>query len=241
MTPLPPYTIRQSPRARHVSLRITPAGELEVVVPEGFDPRQVPAIVRAQEGWIARHLARAAERRAAWREQPALPGEIALRAVGERWRVEYAASSGRLTLAERPGRRLLLRGAVDDVAACRRLLRRWLTAQARTQLPPWLEDLAREHALSYERVALRAQKTRWGSCSSRGTISLNIKLLFLPEALVRSVLLHELCHTREMNHSSAFWARLATLDPECRRSRAALRAAWRYVPRWVQEEGGARR
>ena len=239
MTPLPPYTVRSSPRARRVSLRITPAGELEVVVPQGFDPRRVPAIIRDKAEWVARQMARAAERRAAWHAQAPLPREIPLRAIGARWSVAYVAAAGtRLSLAERPTGRLEMRGAVDDVAACRRLLRRWLAAQARTHLPPWLERLAAEHALSYERVALRAQRTRWGSCSSRGTISLNVALLFLPEDLVRAVLLHELCHTEELNHSPAFWRRLAALDPAWRASRDALRTAWRLVPHWVQEETG---
>jgi predicted metal-dependent hydrolase len=240
MTPLPPYTVRPSARARRVSLRITPAGELEVVVPQGFDTRRVPAIVRDKAEWVARQLARAAERRAAWHAQPPLPREIPLRAVGERWRVAYVAAAGRrLALTERPDGHLVLRGAVDDAAACRRLLRRWLAARARGHLPPWLERLAAEHGLSYGRVALRAQRTRWGSCSSRGTISLNVALLFLPEDLVRAVLLHELCHTEEMNHSPAFWRRLAALDPAWREAREALRTAWRLVPRWVQEETGA--
>ena len=102
---------------------------------------------------------------------------------------------------------------------------------------PWLERLSCETGLRYAKVSIRGQRSRWGSYSSRGTISLNYKLLFLPSTLVRVVLLHELCHIREMRHSHAFWASLSALAPDLKSSRAELRSAWRYLPRWVQEDG----
>ena len=72
------------------------------------------------------------------------------------------------------------------------------------------------------------------ACSTRGTISLNYKLLFLPRPLVRYVLLHELCHTRQSNHGVAFWALVAQHAPDYRRLRAELRRAGPCVPEWAQ-------
>ncbi len=236
MPVLPQYTIRTSTRARRVSLRVSDAGEVQVVTPPGIDARWVAAFVRDKRDWIARQQARVAERQATLQAQPLLPREIELRAVGETWLVEYRPSdlSG-VTLSVRPGQRLLIRGAVGNAALCRRALRAWLARAARAHLDRWLSRLSRETGLHYARLSIRSQKSRWGSCSSRGTISLNCRLLFLPAELVKSVLLHELCHTLAMNHSPAFWAALAARDPAARQSRGALRSGWRYVPRWAQD------
>jgi len=239
MSELPEYTVRTSTRARRVSLRVTSSGQVEVVAPVGTDPRWVARLVRDKRDWIAHQQSRAAQRMAALAAEPLLPQVIALRAVGETWHVEYRNTDGDgVVLSSRPSRRLLIGGAVGDVALCQRALRAWLARTARDRLGPWLARLGREQGLVYRRLAIRNQVSRWGSYSSRGTISLNCRLLFLPPELVTSVMLHELCHSLEMNHSAAFWAVLTARDPAARQSRAALRSAWRYLPRWVQDDSG---
>lgn len=80
--------------------------------------------------------------------------------------------------------------------------------RAKEVLPARLERLSKQHGLRYTAVSLRDSHTRWGSCSSRGNISLSIYLVLLPTHLADYVLLHELCHTREMNHGERFWALL---------------------------------
>ena len=74
---------------------------------------------------------------------------------------------------------------------------------------------------------------RWASCSASGTISLNRSLLFLPAALVDYVLLHELCHLRELNHSPRFWKLLEAAMPGSSALRVEMRGAWRFVPSWL--------
>ncbi|MDR0865047.1 MAG: M48 family metallopeptidase [Candidatus Symbiothrix sp.] len=81
-----------------------------------------------------------------------------------------------------------------------------LRHQAQLFLPEELERLAKEHGFVYQEVKIRKSRTRWGSCSSKRTISLSIYLMSLPPHLIEYVLLHELCHTIEMNHSPAFWS-----------------------------------
>jgi predicted metal-dependent hydrolase len=71
-----------------------------------------------------------------------------------------------------------------------------------------LERFSSQYDLPYHRAAFRCQRTKWGSCSSRNNISLNINIAFLPEHLQDYILLHELCHIRHMNHSKAFWSQL---------------------------------
>ncbi len=85
---------------------------------------------------------------------------------------------------------------------------RHLAAQAKQTLPPRLHELAQKHGFLYNKVTIRNMHTRWGSCSAKGNISLSIYLLMLPAHLQDYVMLHELCHTRQMNHSPKFWALL---------------------------------
>ncbi|GAB4334901.1 MAG: hypothetical protein Kow0089_04360 [Desulfobulbaceae bacterium] len=95
-------------------------------------------------------------------------------------------------------------------------------------LIPRLEELARKHGYRYNRVTIRNQKTRWGSCSAHNNISLNMKLIRLPEDLRDFVLLHELVHTRIRNHGKEFRAELLRIEP---RARELDRELGRYDPR----------
>ena len=230
------YRIRTSPRARQVSLKLSPREGLTVVVPRNFDLRRVPGIVERKKPWIEMNLRRFADLAAAG-EAPAvaLPEGLDLPALDESWRVEYQPTRTNYVgvLADEPGR-ITVYGAVEDHDACREALKRWLHRRTREELVPWLERLARERGFSFCEAIVRGQKTRWASCSSRGTISLSFKLLFLERDCVRCVLLHELCHTKVMNHSPRFWALLAGFVPEYKGIRMRMRLAWKRVPAWVE-------
>lgn len=237
-TELPAYTVRVSRRARQARLVLSLTGGLQVVVPAGFNVRRVPELVRSKLGWIERALGRLQMRRAQAavpRSPIALPDEIALPAAGETWRVNYHPDAGvaGVALRETAGR-LVLSGHVQDLELCRTALKRWLAHRARQMFAPQLAELSRVTGLSFTRLSVRGQSSRWGSCSLRSSLSLNYKLLFLTPPLVRYVLLHELCHTCEPNHGAGFWALVAQHEPAYRRLRAELRRAGQDVPEWAQ-------
>ena len=96
-----------------------------------------------------------------------------------------------------------------------------------------LEALAASTGLRFARVQIRRQRTRWGSCSARGTISVNICLAFLEPAVVRYLLVHELSHTRHMNHSARFWSLVEQHDPDYRQHDRELLRGWQRVPGWM--------
>lgn len=231
------YTIRESHKAKHVSLKISTSGSLEVIVPPGFDRDRIPAILQKKQRWIDRVTQRIENQQACLGVETAkqLPQEISLPAIAEDWRVEYT-SSGQFAVraTEHPNRRLVLQGEVENRMACQSVLQGWISYKARAHLAPWLETVSRELELPFESVAVRQQKTLWGSCSARKRISLNCKLLFLPHELVRYVLIHELCHTVHLNHSADFWAFVERHEPNYQSLDRSLRDARYCVPVWME-------
>lgn len=211
-------------------------GGLEVVIPRGFNRQHIPPILHKKQAWIKRAFKRIAERRQHLAAAPTLPEQLSLLAIGETWQVEYRpAATKRITVTEAAGQRLVLSGAVDNVNLCHTALRKWAIRKAKRHLEPWLREISTAENLSFTKLTVRGQKTRWGSCSACKTISLNYKLLFLPPHLVRYVLIHELCHTKHLNHSTKYWALVGQKYSDYKQARVDLRAAWRYLPGWLQE------
>ena len=240
----PNYTVRESTRARHVCLKVTHRGQVEVVVPHGFDARRIPVLVRSKQAWIEATLRRIALRRDAIHNEnanwntggDALPAIITLPAISEHWQVIYTATDKpRVTLTvDAAHTRLTLRGNINDVHLCKTALRRWLVCKAQHHLTPWLGQLSNEKNLPFNQARVRSQKTRWGSCSRHKNININCKLLFLPAALVQCVLVHELCHTIHMNHSSKFWALMKKMQPDYAVLDTQLRKTYRWAPDWIE-------
>lgn len=94
--------------------------------------------------------------------------------------------------------------------------------KARVRIHERLRHWSEVYALSYGRVAIRDQRTRWGSCSTKRNLNFNYKLVFLPEALIDYVIVHELCHLIEFNHSAAFWDHVARALPDYRERKKML-------------------
>jgi hypothetical protein len=232
------YRLRVSPRSRRIRLCVTPQRGLEVVIPPGFDPGRVPALLRRKQHWIRTALERVQSQRALHEPEAAfcLPAQIHLPAIGQAWAVatKQTGHGARTSVRETGAGQLLISGAIDNEQACRAALGRWLLRQAHRHLVPGLERASRESGLPYRRALIRRQKTRWGSCSREGTISLNAKLLFLSPETVNYVMIHELCHRVELNHSPRFWRLVERYCPDYRRLNAQRRHLWKAVPRWAE-------
>jgi predicted metal-dependent hydrolase len=223
------WRVRVSTRARRMTIRIFAGGRVEIAVPRTARPAAIQRFVGQHREWIARKIEELGSQPA----PPAtLPDRIDLALTGESWSIEWYDAGGPLRLRSQDGA-IRLSGDRSRVAQARSLLRDWLIDHARMRLEPMLQSVARETALTYERMQVRSQRTRWGSCSRRGTISLNCCLLFQSPAVVRYLLVHELCHTRQMNHSSRFWRLVEQHEPDHRRLDRELVRGWRHVPAWV--------
>ena len=227
---IPAYIVRESTRARRVTVKVSSLSGLEVVVPVGFDRSEIPDILRSKARWIQNSLEQTRPM-----EELTRPASVSLGLLGETWRTEYAPSQGkRVGLSEQGGSVLSLTGPVGDPAMVAAALNRWLQQRAKDVLVPWLHRLSAELSLPVSRVAVRRQRTKWGSCSAEKSISLNRNLLFLSKPLARYVLVHELCHSRRLDHSDRFWNLLETFEPNARKTAAKVRDAAEQVPRWAQ-------
>jgi hypothetical protein len=231
-----PYTVKVSSRAKNPRLKMTPHNGLVVVLPEGFNKKHLPALLDRHEEWIKK----TAQKIDSHRPDPlpltenGLPYTIAFSHLNEEWSVEYNNTGRRaVEVDEASGKRLLLSADAADRELCRRQLLSWLKQEARKQLIPSLEKIAAAHDFRYAEALVRLLHSRWGSCSSRRLITLNTKLLFLPDHLIRYIIIHELCHTVHMNHSKAFWALVCRHDPLWRTNNTEMKSAWKYVPEWV--------
>lgn len=234
--PLPAYKVRESRKAKYVSIKISHLGEVEVVIPPGFDRLRIPDIIHKRQDWIEQTLSRIVVERRLFASETIgpLPDQIVLRLLPEDWSVSYEQTAASTVKAIARGRQLQVRGAIEQVDVCHQVLRLWLQRKALLHLEPLLRQVSEEIMLPCGKVSVRGQKTRWASCSNKHNISLNYKLLFLPPALVRYVFIHELCHTVHLNHSHLFWHLVGEKEPGYELLDAELNQAWRYVPEWVE-------
>jgi len=194
-------------RARRYVLRLS-GSRLRLTVPRGASIAGGIRFAERQTDWIAREWRRQSDRAAPWsistlvfwRGTRMRAGDVA-RVIG--WSV-----------------------SLDEAADLREPLERALRAVAASELPPRCLELAAAHGLAVARVSVRNQRSRWGACSSRGVITLNWRLLQMPPAVSDYVVLHELMHLRQANHSRRFWREVEKVCPE-----------WRDAERWLRRHG----
>jgi predicted metal-dependent hydrolase len=223
------WQLRVSRRARYARLRILPFGGLEVVIPSRFPRNQVAGLVAQHADWARQQLARQAQLRSSIQ----LPTTLSLPFDGSNIPIHYHG-------AARPLQGELFAGGetghieihASGKRAAIRELRHWIRQRARQALPPLLDQVAAQTGLAYHRLCIRSQKTRWGSCSSRGSISLNDQLLFLPPETVEYLMVHELCHTRHLNHSQAYWKLVQSHCADYRAHEKLLGRSRNLVPDW---------
>lgn len=211
-------TFVRNPRARRYVLRVASNSELRCTVPRRGNLVDAARFIETSKDWITKQLAK---RRAA---PPSPPRhwhnghEILFR--GATVRLEFSDDDGVVRFADQI---IPHRAADEDL---RPLVERRLRLLATREFPPRVLELAAQHGLCVQRVSVRAQRSRWGSCSHSGTISLNWRLIHAPDFVRDYVIVHELMHIRQMNHSDRFWDEVARAFPN-----------WREAEAWLKRHG----
>jgi len=200
--------VRQ-PRTRRYLLGLRPDGTARLVIPRRGSRAEALRFLERSEAWLR-------ERHEGWRrrslEQRTWNEGTSFLFRGEKvvLRVEKGNARIRLGFADQ-----MLEVASGDGDYRKRVLAH-LRDLASRELPGRTMELARQHGITLRRVSVRAQKTRWGSCSARGTISLNWRLIQAPVEVKDYVIVHELMHRHEMNHSARYWKRVEEAFPTYR-------------------------
>ena len=211
-----PLLMVRHARARRYLLRLCPDGTARVTIPRGGTQIEARAFAERNGGWLENQLARLQSRpplNKTWQ----VDGEIWFR--GELMRIETLAP-GRIGFG---GETL----AADITGNLRPAIEKHLRRLATNELPVKVGEYAARYQLTVQRVTVRNQKSRWGSCSRRGTISLNWRLIQTPDFVRDYIILHELAHLRQMNHSAKFWQEVESLCPD-----------YRQAERWLKERRG---
>jgi predicted metal-dependent hydrolase len=209
MTPAP-YRIRRSDRARRVRVSVDGSGQVEVILPRRAPERHAAEAVAELAPWIDRRRRAVARARA---EVGREPGTVPY--LGATLRL--APEAGR-TRVHRRGDALLV-----PAGDAREALERWYRRSARAEIAPRLDAATARAGTRYTGLTIRAQRTRWASCSSSGAMSFNWRLLLAPAPVLDYVVEHEVCHLEVMDHSPRFWRLLAARVPDWREHSAWLR------------------
>jgi len=207
-----PVAFRHSPRARRLSLRVDASARgVELVLPRRFAAETAIRFVAAHRGWIVARVA-------------ALPPVLCLAdgasvpVLGVPHRIRHVSSAA-TPVAIADGE-IRVKG---DPAHLPRRVRDHLVALAKREFAERARATAARIGQHVTRVGVRDPKSRWGSCSSRGSLSFSWRLVLAPEAVIDYVVAHEVAHLVEMNHGPRFWRLVASLVPDVDKSRAWLR------------------
>ena len=226
------FSVRESGRARRLSIKVFPRGRVEVVVPRRTRPADVREFVEAHREWISKARASFAAEHPP--EPFALPQVVELNGVERQFSVCYKPRAGANTVKfGTHGDAVVLSGHTTDEKLCVQALKRWLTSVAKSEYASRLRVLSGLTGNAYKKMHVRGQRTCWGSHSGSGTISLNYCLMFLDPGHLRYVMIHELCHARHMNHSRRFWSLVGRFEPDYRQLDKDLNGSWKRIPTWV--------
>ena len=202
--------LRRSNRAKRVNIKLKPFNGVELIIPLYGDENEAIAFLLSKKEWIKKTTAKISakeEKLSVFDENtPFKTRSFQLKIQKENRRDIGIHLKNGLLLISYPEHLPVSHPGVQD--GIRYGIEESMRIEAKAFLPGRLAWLAREHGFSFNKVMIKNLKSRWGSCSGRNNINLNLHLMRLPDELIDYVLLHELCHTVEKNHGKMFWALL---------------------------------
>jgi hypothetical protein len=226
LSPLPPYTIRRSPRARRLRVTIDPVRGLVVTVPPATrrgwarPEAEIERFLREREGWVRRHMQRQARERAELAARGGLRDGATIRFRGELHLLRVVAApvgSRRSTVVrvgDDQGDEIVVRLASVDGRPIAAILDAWFRERARVHIAAEIARHAAAIGVSAKAVSVRDQRSRWGSASRHGRLSFSWRLVLAPPEALETVVVHELAHLRVFGHGPAFWALVAGRRPD---------------------------
>ena len=217
--------VKKRSLAKTVSLKIAPDGRIQITMPPYAPLLAAKALIKTSRKQI-RELASQYRKKLSYTENQQI-GKSHNLLIQTTTKPSSVKIVGTQILAE------INEAESVESAANQQLIRSKilvaLRKEAKSYLPRRLSFLAKEHGFSFARSKITHSSSRWGSCSSSGSISLNIGMMNLPFELIDYVIIHELCHTKHMNHSTAFWNEVYKFDPQYKMHRNELKKYSPYI------------
>jgi len=174
------------------------------VVPLGFSVTKAEEFIRSKGDWIIKHLSAVPEKRKGL--------------IYRGRRMEPVYKNEGITFREKESDKNL--EINDDIMS---QFNNWMYFVAKNYIPSRTVEFANKYKFRFNRIRVKKLRSRWGSCSSRGNLSFNYKLMQFPDEVIDYVIIHELCHTKEMNHSQRFWQLVAEIIPNYKELKTILR------------------
>ncbi len=223
----PPIEFRRSRRAIRMRLQIDREGRITLVAPWFSKEGEIHSFVARHKPWLQKHLG-LIENHKALRPAPRYRTGDTFYYFGEPLALEVAPSPLKrptIKILDNRMRITLYRdiGKSEGVSAAKRTVEQFYRKKAEEVIRDRLDHFNEHYGFRFRRVAFRDQKSRWGSCSRAGNLNFNWRLVMAPIEVIDFVVVHELCHLREMNHSPRFWALVEQTVPRYREARKWLR------------------
>lgn len=206
------YKLRYSRKAKYLRLQINNDNQLEVVLPGRVSINEAEKFIREKSGWIIKHL-----KTSNIKEEKYL---ILGKEIKATQSFDFFIQKHEVSFQNSE---LKIISPYNSKEHIRKIYEEWLKNQAKTYIPELVNKLAEKYKFRINKIFIRGQKTRWGSCSSKNNLSFNYKLMMYRKEIIEYVIVHELCHLIEMNHSKKFWDNVDRLIPDYKILRKELK------------------
>lgn len=217
------YVLKRSVIARNIRFEIRQGEGLSIVIPRAYPAERLPLIIGKKQKWILSRLSRLEEHMATQSTGEKRTGDI-IPFIGRSLKLSLTAGNTESTTIMLQGENLFVTFH-PETERIDSLIRSWYRTQAEHYIRARVQELSTICGVSCKKVTIRSQRTRWGSCSQKGNLSLNWKVIIAPPEVIDYVILHELLHMKEMNHSKRFWKLVNNYCPTWRDHRKWLRSA----------------
>ena len=211
------FTHKTHPRSRSIKIRIEPDGEVVVVTPKFVSKRKINKFVERSEAWINQHLTKLKQRKSFGET------ENELMIFGKKYQKIIELNQLNKIGVKITENKIVINPIENSSEKVSNEITRFLKSTAEKYILPRTKQLAEKMILKFNRVSLRQQKTRWGSCSSKKNLNFNWRLVHCSPQVIDYVIIHELAHLAHMNHSQKFWKFVEIFDPEYRKHRGWLK------------------
>lgn len=200
-------------KRKSISIAIQPDGNLLVKVPLFMSESEILKWVKTKMAWIIRQRAKVLEQQSLNPPKQFVTGER-FWYLGKEYELEVRISDGRAKMVGIVDDRIILFAKSNEEAEVQKILGEWYIKQAKIYIPKRVRYFAGQMGVSFQMITVKKQKKRWGSCSSAKNLNFNWRLMMAPEEIIDYVVVHELCHLKQMNHSKVFWGEVANILPD---------------------------